>query len=104
MLKKNEFDIFRLALGCWSFHYAKRVLESIFVHRFSHGTMPFKNLFRNCGYYWGFATYVAFHVNHPLYTSPSAVYVWVGFAIFAVCILKKYTKQINESVCFRFPN
>lgn len=76
----------KLALACWSFHYAKRVLESIFVHRFSHGTMPLRNLFRNCGYYWGFATYVAYHVNHPLYTSPSPIYVWSGFTLFAVSV------------------
>lgn len=82
----------RIALICWSFHYAKRVLESIFVHRFSHGTMPIKNLFRNCGYYWGFATYVAYHVNHPLYTSPSPIFVWGGFALFIVSVYFANTK------------
>ena len=38
-----------LAAACWSFHYIKRIVESIFVHRFSHATMPLPNLFRVSG-------------------------------------------------------
>lgn len=57
-----------LAAACWTFHYAKRILETLFVHRFSHATMPMANLFKNCSYYWGFAFYVGYYINHPLYT------------------------------------
>jgi len=35
-----------LAAICWSFHYIKRLLETVFVHRFSHATMPVANLYR----------------------------------------------------------
>uniref|UniRef100_A0A224XU77 very-long-chain enoyl-CoA reductase n=1 Tax=Panstrongylus lignarius TaxID=156445 RepID=A0A224XU77_9HEMI len=67
-----------IAAACWTFHYAKRLLETIFVHRFSHSTMPLFNLFKNCSYYWIFTAYVAYHVNHPLYTSPNTLQVYGG--------------------------
>ena len=130
-----------LAVAYWTFHYAKRIYETFFVHRraarrarlrklraraecarasltrwprcmrrrlsaghalecvrraasasgrgaharrFSHGTMPINNLFKNCGYYWGFAALVSYYVNHPLYTPPphAASYLLFAFALF----------------------
>eukprot|EP00887_Chlorella_sp_A99_P006051 scaffold22.g6051.t1 len=50
----------QLALAYWSFHYAKRILETFLVHKFSHGTMPVFNLVKNCSYYWGFAAFVSY--------------------------------------------
>lgn len=35
-----------LACICHSFHYIKRLIETIFVHRFSHGTMPLRTIAR----------------------------------------------------------
>lgn len=88
---KNEAWTFsitaQIAAACWSIHYAKRLLETIFVHRFSHSTMPLRNLFKNCGYYWGFTAYVAYHVNHPLYTPPMFIQALFGVALFTLCEL-----------------
>jgi very-long-chain enoyl-CoA reductase len=33
-------------------HFVKREYETLFVHRFSNGTMPFLNLPKNCFHYW----------------------------------------------------
>ncbi|XP_041266712.1 very-long-chain enoyl-CoA reductase-like, partial [Onychostruthus taczanowskii] len=40
--------------------------------RFSHGTMALRNIFKNCTYYWGFAAWMAYYINHPLYTPPGS--------------------------------
>lgn len=36
----------RLACACHTFHYMKRLTETIFVHRFSHGTLPLRSIVR----------------------------------------------------------
>ncbi|KAF2905008.1 hypothetical protein ILUMI_01165 [Ignelater luminosus] len=77
----------QIAAICWTVHYAKRLLETIFVHRFSHSTMPLRNLFKNCGYYWGFTAYVAYHTNHPLFTPPMFSFVAFGLTMFVICEL-----------------
>ena len=75
----------RLAVAYHTGHYAKRILETFLVHEFSHGTMPIANLFRNCGYYWSFAAFIAYFVNHPLYTSPPEGRVRAAFAVACAC-------------------
>ncbi|KAG1683095.1 Very-long-chain enoyl-CoA reductase [Nymphon striatum] len=78
--------VVHLAAGCWSFHYVKRLLETLFVHRFSHNTMPISNLFKNCSYYWLFGMIIGYFVNHPLYTPPmyGNLQVYTGLGIFVI--------------------
>ena len=55
------------------------------MRRFSHGTMPIGNLYKNCGYYWGFAALVSYFVNHPLYTPPPHLPSFLLFAFAMFC-------------------
>lgn len=82
-------QVVNIAAACWSTHYAKRLLETVFVHRFSHATMPIMNIFRNSSYYWGFAALVAYFVNHPLYTPPAfgSLQIYGGLALFIIAEL-----------------
>lgn len=47
-------------------HYVKREFETLFIHRFSHGTMPISRLPINCIHYWViFAVSVGYYLFHP---------------------------------------
>ena len=60
---KHMTEQARLAVIAWVLHYAKRLFETFFVHKFSHGTMPITNLYKNCTYYWGYALFVPAHAS-----------------------------------------
>uniref|UniRef100_A0A8K9UYR9 Trans-2,3-enoyl-CoA reductase-like 2a n=1 Tax=Oncorhynchus mykiss TaxID=8022 RepID=A0A8K9UYR9_ONCMY len=110
----SPYSVVTLACACHTCHYIKRLIEAIFVHRFSHGTMPLRTIVRNCVYYWAFSAWLAFYINHPLYTPPSYGDMQVNYAlaIFVLCELGNFSihvalnnlKAEGGPKCRRFPH
>ncbi len=74
-----------MGILCWSFHFMKRELETLFVHRFSRPTMPLSNLFKNCTYYWTFGLVIGYPLCHPEYTSPTSYnQIVLGLTLFII--------------------
>ncbi|KPP58116.1 very-long-chain enoyl-CoA reductase-like [Scleropages formosus] len=97
-LTSSPHPVVTLACICYSLHYFKRLIETIFVHRFSHGTMPLQSAVRNCIYYWGCAAWLAYYINHPLYTPPSYGNTQVNFALVMFVVRIRFT-----GVSYEFP-
>ena len=78
------------AMYFWCFHYFRRIMETFFVHRFSRATAPLLSLFQNCAYYWAFAAWISYYVNHPLYTPVSDLLMKPAFAFGALCQISNF--------------
>ncbi|KAF8071584.1 3-oxo-5-alpha-steroid 4-dehydrogenase-domain-containing protein [Lyophyllum atratum] len=87
-------------------HFMKRELETLFVHRFSHGTMPFNYVFRNSAHYHllsGLA--LAYDVYRPKYsaTSPyvagtirdNKTFLWICTGIWAFAELSNLRTHLT---------
>ena len=58
--------------------------------------MPLSNLFKNCIYYWGFAAFVAYFVNHTLHTPPPAHQAYYALAFSMLCQFANFRRVVAE--------
>ncbi|CAH0520120.1 unnamed protein product [Peronospora belbahrii] len=90
-----------LGVAAWTLHFLKREFETFFVHRFSRPTMPLRNLFKNCSYYWSFGAVVGYPLCHPLYTAEgSKVRPIPKGPLFALVSCPNYTFEVLGWVGF----
>ena len=80
---------FSLGAACWSFHYAKRIFETNFVHRFSHATMPLINLFK---------VILFLLVFHRFDLSVLHKELWLLLGIHCIGVLLRQSSEIHFAV------
>ncbi|KAJ3320915.1 3-oxo-5a-steroid 4- dehydrogenase [Blyttiomyces sp. JEL0837] len=79
------------------FHFFKRELETLFVHRFSNDTMPFRNLPKNCFHYWVLAgVNLAYWVYQPGFKGGLLSFIGDDdFVFYAIVGLYIYAQSSN---------
>ncbi|XP_065490095.1 trans-2,3-enoyl-CoA reductase-like isoform X4 [Caloenas nicobarica] len=96
--KNFRHPVVHLACFCHCLHYIRHLLETLFVHKFSGGHTPLKNMIKGCAFYWGFTSWIAYYINHPRYTPPSFGHRQVVFAALAFLMCEAGNHFINVAL------
>uniref|UniRef100_A0A096NG59 Trans-2,3-enoyl-CoA reductase-like n=1 Tax=Papio anubis TaxID=9555 RepID=A0A096NG59_PAPAN len=112
--RRLRHPVVHLACFCHCIHYIRYLLETLFVHKVSAGHTPLKNLITSCAFYWGFTSWIAYYINHPLYTPPSFGnrQITVSAINFLICeagnhfinVMLSHPNHTGNNACFPSPN
>ncbi|KAH0789008.1 Synaptic glycoprotein SC2 [Histomonas meleagridis] len=110
-LKSSPSMYLTIASLMWTFHFTKRLFETVMVHVFSHPTMPIFNLYKNCTFYWGFAIMISIAVvkksSNPIeldYLHYASVVLFFVFEFLnAYCHLKLRSLRPKGSKAYYLP-
>ena len=70
------------AMVAHSVHYCRRLFEVFFVHRFSSATLAVRHIPKYCAFYGACTAWMAYVINHPAFTPPSDLQVFISFIFF----------------------
>lgn len=87
-----------MAFACITFHFLKREYETLFIHRFSHATMPLQNLFKNCFHYWAVS---GLAIAYELYNHPPAYHSDLKVLAFSALFLAAEMGNLYTHVILR---
>src|SRR6187431_192796 len=73
-----------LATALWSLHFARRIWESAFVHRYSKPSIGPGDYLTEYAYYWGFGAWIAWSVSASPQRAPLVSLQVLGLGLFAL--------------------
>lgn len=68
----------------WCFHFLRRTVEALYVHRYSGRPVPASDYLVEYLYYWGFAAWIAWSLGRPGWEPPCATRWVTGGLLFFI--------------------
>jgi very-long-chain enoyl-CoA reductase len=92
-------ELQKISLLMCVLHFVKREYETLFVHRFSSATMPFRNVFKNSAHYWLLSglnlAYWIYSPNGPTAGKSNPLITYTGIALYVIGELCNFSTHVT---------